>query len=273
MISNMKVCVVMVNYNNSILSIDCCNSLLTQIGNHELTTIVVDNDSKQEEKQVLRGYLAEHPDIVGLFLKDNIGYFPAMVKGQELAYKKMEYDYMIVANNDLLYEQNFLEILSRQKFNEKVMVVSPDIIRMDGIHQNPHFVNRITFIRKFLYRFYYTNWYLSLIMTAVLRIFNVKRLDKNKPGYDKEQFIYMGFGACFILTKTYMKEIGILDNRTFLMGEEQLLTIQVEKYNGKILYLPSLRVHHMDSATFRQMPNRFAYECERVSYKLYRDYL
>lgn len=268
----MKVCVIMVNYNNSQLSCNCCDSLLKQQQNANLTIIVVDNNSKQEEKEILKNYLQGKKLVEGLYLNDNIGYFPAMAKGQELAYSKgIEYDYMIVANNDLIYEDNFLKVLSVQKLKKDVMVVSPDIIRMDGIHQNPHFINRISPMRKFLYRFYYSNWYVALFLTYVQRMFNMKRMENNKPGFDKSQYIYMGFGACFILTKAYMKAIKYLDTTTFLMGEEQFLTIQVEKKNGLIYYDSTLKVHHMDSATFKQMPSRFGYEWGRKSYNIYKN--
>lgn len=83
----------------------------------------------------------------------------------------------------------------------------------------------------------------------------------------------MGFGACFILTRAYMSQIRLLDTRSFLMGEEKLLSLQLEKVGGKTLYMPILKVNHMDSATFKKLPSRFAYDCECKSYQLYKAYL
>lgn len=264
----------MVNYNNSQLSCDSCDSLLAQQGIDDITIIVIDNNSKEKEKSVLKDYSEKHENVECLFLDDNIGYFPAMEKGQIQAYAKgIDYDYMIVANNDIIYEKDFIETLRKQKFDDDVMVVSPDIIRMDGVHQNPHFINRISPLRKFLYRFYYSNWYVALFLAWILNIFNIRRHEINKKGYDKEQYIYMGFGACFILTKAYMSQIRLLDTRSFLMGEEKLLSLQLEKVGGKTLYKPILKVNHMDSATFKKMPSRFTYDCECKSYQLYKAYL
>lgn len=270
----MDICVIMVNYNNSKLSCDCCISLLDQQRENNLDIIIVDNNSKKEEKDLLNQFVRNYNNVKSLFLNDNIGYFPAMEKGQRLAYSTgINYDYMIVANNDLIYENDFLIELKKLGLKPDVMVVSPDIVRMDGVHQNPHFINPISPMRKFLYHFFYSNWYVALIMTSILRFFNAKRRDKDKPCFDKAQYIYMGFGACYILTQKYMQEVKFLDTRSFLMGEEQLLTIQIKKHGGKIYYTPNLKVHHMDSATFKQKPNRFAYECERKSYKLYKDFI
>lgn len=270
----MEVCIIMVNFNNSQLSCNCCDSLLNQQSQAKMTIIVVDNNSKKEERDILQKYLRNKNCVEVLYLNENIGYFPAMEKGQELAYsKQIDYDYMIVANNDLIYEDNFMEVLSSLHFEKDVMVVSPDIIRMDGVHQNPHFINRISPMRKFLYRFYYSNWYVALFLAWVLNTFHVRRHEINKKGYDKEQYIYMGFGACFILTRAYMSQIRLLDTRSFLMGEEKLLSLQLEKVGGKTLYKPILKVNHMDSATFKKMPSRFTYDCECKSYQLYKAYL
>lgn len=175
---------------------------------------------------ILKSFSERHQDFEVVYNSDNIGYFPAMAKGQEYAYGKGEYDYMLIANNDLIYFDDFMKKLVALDLTNDIMVISPDIITSDGIHQNPHFINRISHIRKLLYHCYYSNWYVSLLFLYLLRLFGVRRHEKDKEGFDKEQFIYLGFGACFILTKSFMKIIRIVDTRSFLMGEEQLLTLQ-----------------------------------------------
>ena len=90
--SKKKVCVIMVNYNNSQLSIDCYNSLVSQKKDINLTLIVVDNNSSEKEKNILRAFQTKYMDFEVLYLDSNIGYFPGMAKGQEYAYKKGEYE-------------------------------------------------------------------------------------------------------------------------------------------------------------------------------------
>lgn len=269
--SKKKICIIMVNYNNSQLSIDCYKSLLAQKDYADLTVIVVDNNSNDDERILLESYSKQQKGFEVVYNNENLGYFPAMAKGQEYAYTKGDYDYMLIANNDLIYHKDFMETLAKLNVPEDIMVISPDIITKDNIHQNPHFVKRIGNFRKFLYHFYYSNWYISLVLLYILRFFGMRRHEKNKQGFSKEQFIYMGFGACFVLTRSFMKEVHIVDTRSFLMGEEQLLTLQVEKADGKIKYIPSLKVTHLDSATFKKMPSRFAFENEKKAYKLYKD--
>ena len=265
-----KICVIMVNYNNSQLSIDCYQSIINQRDAADFTIIVVDNNSKDDEKRILKEFQNCHPDFEVIYSSKNLGYFPGMVEGQKYAYSKgNDFDYMLAANNDLIYEKDFFKTLTCINVDERVMVISPDIIRTDGHHQNPHFIQKPSAMRNFLYHIYFSNWYVSCALAKIQDLFHAKRLQKNKPGYETEQYIYMGFGACFILSRTFMNEIKFLDASSFLMGEEQLLTIQVAEAHGKIRYIPRLKVYHLDSATFKTMPSRFAYENMRKAFKLY----
>lgn len=266
-----KYCFIVVNYNNSRLSISCVKSVLEQTLDN-VDIIIVDNNSAIEEKQILQE-LEMQNNIDIIYLDENIGYFPALVKGQKLAYTKYNYTYLVLANNDLIFSPDFVVALSKLKLENNVMVVSPDIVTIDGIHQNPHFVHKLSFLRKLLYSLYYRHYNISLIMNFVLNALSLKRAKKNKPDYDKEQKIYLGFGACFILTRFFMSNVKYVDDKSFLMGEEQLLMRQVEVHYGIIYYVPALKVTHLDSATFKKMPSRFSYECEKRAYQLYKHYL
>lgn len=269
-----KICVILVNYQNSQLSIDCCESLLAQQNDSmELTLIIVDNNSSESEVELLRVYEKKNNNVCVVYSSKNLGYFPGMKVGQEKAYSLGEYDYMILSNNDTLYDESFLALLLGKNYPLNTMVVSPDIITIDGKHQNPLFIKRISRIRKFLYHIYFSNWYVSQIINYIQLKLGASRRAKDKEGWDKEQIIYIGFGACLILTKLFMDKVRFVDDRSFLMGEEQLLMIQVEKAGGCFYYYPNMKVRHLDSATFKKMPSRFSFECMKAGYKLYKDYI
>lgn len=269
-----KICVILVNYQNSQLSIDCCKSLISQKSDaFELSIIIVDNNSEQTEVEILRDYEQVTDCVHVVYSKKNLGYFPGMKVGQEKAYSMGEYDYMILSNNDTIYEQSFLSLLITKKYPANTMVVSPDIVTFDGKHQNPHFIGRISRIRKLLYHVYFSNWYLSQVINYIQIKLGASRRAVDKKGWDKERVIYMGFGACLILTRLYMDKVRYVDDRSFLMGEEQLLMMQIGKNGGCFYYYPSLKVKHLDSATFKKMPSRFSFECMKASYKLYKDFI
>jgi GT2 family glycosyltransferase len=266
----MKHCFILVNFNNSQLSIDCVNSLLPQC-NHGSLIIVVDNNSNEEEKEILSS-VNEILGVKLIFLPNNIGYFPAINQGLIEAYK-FEFDYITVGNNDLIYNVDYVKVLNRLQCKDDVMVISPDILTIDGRHQNPNFINKITVKRKFLWKLLYSHYYIAFVMLYLSKLMGANRTIKDKVGHDKEQIIHMGFGACYCLTKSFINKIQFLDDRSFLMGEEALLMHQVDKVGGFTLYFPDLIVHHKDNATFKQMPSRFAYECHKKAFKIYKKYL
>lgn len=72
----------MVNYNNSQLSCNCCESLLKQQQKANLLIVVVDNNSKKEEITLLKTYTQDKDNVEAVFLPDNIGYFPQWRKGK-----------------------------------------------------------------------------------------------------------------------------------------------------------------------------------------------
>lgn len=269
----MKCCVIMVNYNNSQLTINCCESLIKNQEGSCLKLIIVDNNSVEREKELLTKFVESHEEVEVLLSSKNMGYFPALAEGMKLCYTIDEFNYIILSNNDMIYDSTFLNVLGGKKYDSNTYVVSPDIITIDGIHQNPHFIVRISKIRKLLYRIYFSGWYTASIIHFLQKRLGLVRLDKNKPGYDRAQYIYMGFGACFILTEGFINKVRMIDTRSFLMGEEALLTIQVMNAGGHIYYDPSLKVNHIDSATFKKFPSRFTYDCMKRSYKLYKDNL
>lgn len=262
----------MVNYNNSQISINCCESILDQTNNNHIDIIIVDNGSVEKEQILLRNYAIKYDNIYIVETNANVGYFPGIKIGQKYAYNLMPtYDFMLIANNDLIYLPNFFSDLCSRSYEDDVMIISPDIIRMDGIHQNPLSIKPYyKGLRKIEYDIFFSNWYVQLFALYILKLLNGKKSEKNRIGFNKEQYIYVGFGACFILTKKFIDVIKYVDDSSFLMGEETLLTLQVQKYCGKVLYMPSLKVRHMDSATFKSMPSRFAYENMRKAFNLYK---
>ena len=81
--------------------------------------------------------------------------------------------------------------------------------------------------------------------------------------------IFMGYGACYVLTKNFFKHFVKLDSPVFLMGEEGVLTNQILSVNGSILYTPKLVVYHLDHSTIGKINNKKLYNFSRESYKVY----
>ena len=272
----MNIALVLVNYNNSILTINCVESIYYQHNfKGEIYIVIVDNNSVFEEKKILSDWNRNnHGKLINLlFLDDNIGYFPAINKGLISVNPLSEYRYTIVGNNDLEFDKSFLKNLDKTIYDENIFVIAPNIIRSDGLHQNPFFINRISILRKIYYKIYYLNYYSAIIIEYLAGAFKLRKIEKDKVSSEVSQYIYMGFGACYILTNSFLEKCGKLKDDVFLFGEEAMLGYQISEKNGKIFYDSSLIVNHIDHSTIKKIPSKRLYHIAKKSYNIYKKYL
>lgn len=260
----MNVGFVCVNYNNSNVTIDFILNVVSLNLGHNLSIVIVDNASNSDDVNRLERFV-KNKDVVFIKSVKNIGYFGGLNLGLDQL-NKLEFDYIVIGNNDLNFAQNFLTILEKKNFEKGVLVVCPNIIRPDGIHQNPHVECRFSPLQKFYRKLYFKNYVIALLLQLIYDLYKklFKRVDRKK--FMEEKRILMGYGACYILTKGFFDIFGKLDAPNFLMGEEGVLANQVYKVNGTILYCPDLVVKHLDHTSIGKLPSRKLYEFNRLAY-------
>jgi len=269
-----KVCFVFVNYNDAPTTISCIKSI-ESISKSEckIEIIVVDNASDKKDIESLSAEVQKRSNIELVLSEKNLGYF----SGLNLGLSRIPPDedqFVVIGNNDILYPENFLSVLTENK--EKIVqyaVISPDIVTLDGSHQNPHVVHSISAFREILYDLYFTNYYLGMLITKIARVTNkfTDRDDENQ--HEIPQTIYQGYGACYILPPLFFKHFSQLWAPTFLMGEELFLSKQLEEKSLKIFYEPAIRVTHCLHASTEKIPGKKKWEISRESHKVYRKYV
>ncbi|MBB1474350.1 glycosyltransferase family 2 protein [Shewanella sp. SG41-3] len=250
---------------------------MTVPDNCSIRLVVVDNNSNVDDKVELRKINSESFHLELIELEQNIGYFPALNVGIDFCRTGID-EQIIIGNNDLKYRYDFILKLESLNVDNNVLVISPDVVTTDGVHQNPLSTRKLSRLELLKEDVYYSNYYLSrfLILTKgiFLKLYSKENLDtKLKNHCDIQMVINRGIGACYCLTNTFFKHYSKLDDRVFLWGEEALLSNQVEQVNGCILYAPSLVVEHAESGTVKKMLTRDRYERVKQSYKIYREYL
>jgi GT2 family glycosyltransferase len=268
-----SVLVIIVNYNNSKKSIECVSSLIDQDKLERLSIHIVDNGSIESEMSLLKNNFSKSNYInssINLhFLHENVGYFPAISKiYNELSIDGFDFDYLIIGNNDLKFSINFIHKLSEKKYDESVFVISPDIINSDGTHQNPQVLIKYSSLQLLFLEFYHFHYFFAYAISLVSKFLKFRTSQNNKQGYDKSQFISIGYGACYILTKNYLKNVGFIPSYLFLMNEENALSDIVFKNNGRIYYDNSLIIYHLEHSSINSVPKRKMYDIVQKSYKI-----
>ncbi len=273
MVLTKKNAFVHVNYNNSLLTIDCVRSILTNCNQADI--IIVDNDSNQSEKDLLVNYIDSQNtnQIKCIFENRNLGYFGALNVGiGQIINSANEYDFVIIGNNDLEFQADFFDRLSKIKVQDDIFVLAPNIIKPNGIHQNPYCIDRVSKTRKFLYRIIYSSYSVAQFVFWLTNILKVAKSEMSRSGHEVSQYIYAGHGSCYILTSGFFKYNKLLVNLTFLMGEEFVLANQVKNTHGKIYYDADLRVLHNEHSSMGKIPSKKVYEFNRNAYNIVKNY-
>ncbi|MBI5236965.1 MAG: glycosyltransferase family 2 protein [Deltaproteobacteria bacterium] len=233
---------------------------------------IVDNDSGPEDLEAIQKATTGLKNFKLIKNEKNLGYFKALNVGIDDVYDKRDC-ILIVGNNDMEFHENFIAELQKVGYDDKTLVIAPNIITMDGRHQNPHYIARMSRLRKFGFKVYHTSYFLSLCIHWLRGMQKKLRPPKKNDEHTKRQFIHMGVGACYILTEFFFDHYAKLDDSVFLWGEESLLANQIESVNGKILYEPDLIVYHRENGSVSKIPSRTAYKIAKESYKTFSKYL
>ena len=271
--TSQKVAFVSVNYNSSKQYADFLFSIAKMNTNRfQVTVIVVDNSSNSDDFKFLCEIINSFSDILEIILivsSDNLGYSGGLNLGLTCI-TASKFDYIIMSNNDLVFSDDFLDQLFTNEYQRDVYVIYPDVIT-DGIkHENPRFITKISLLRRLMYRFYYSHYMFAFMIDYLMCAMKLGNRNKARAKVLESCPIYLGVGACFILTRDYFKTYVALDDSVFLWGEELLLSYQVRSAGGIQLYEPNLVVKHKAHVSVSSITGLRKYRMMKDSYNVYK---
>lgn len=272
----MKLGYICTNFNNSIYTLEAVRSLVASAaGRHELRVIVVDNHSTNEHCEALKRLASEY-SCVDLILNDeNVGYFPGLNYGIRHARAKYpDIEYFVIGNNDLRFAPEFFkQVEAQHTLLDTHAVVSPDIVTLDGEHQNPHVVHMISKMREFIYDIYYSNYLIAQIILWLARVSKRVTDRSDEQGYREAQYIYQGHGSCYLIGPKFFVYFSELWAPTFLMGEEYFLSKQLSDKGMRVFYSPFIQVIHCCHGSLRSVPSKKIWKFARDAHVIYRRFV
>lgn len=268
----MNVGFVLTNYNNSSFTREAIKSLEESAYSANSTVVVVDNSSNSDDIVSLRQIGQDYPKTKIIYNQENIGYFRGLNVGMKyLRQTHLELDCIVVGNNDLVFPPDFIsKLFGNKERMHQYAIISPDIVTLDGVHQNPHVRTEISAFRKFVWDVYYFNYNLALLIRWVAKVTRAFSERKDYKSHQNEGVIYLGYGACYILTPVFFQYFDELWAPTFLMGEEFFLSKQLSAKGLELFYDPRILVHHHDHATTDKIPSKDLWEICRESHHVYK---
>lgn len=232
---NPSVSVIIVNWNGHKDIEECLNSLLA-VTYSPIEIIVVDNGSTDGSINLIRKKFPSVKLIVES--KKNMGFG----EGNNLGYKKSKGDYILFVNNDCIVTKNFLSrLVFYLQRNHTVGIVQPSILFYrpnTPLHKKINSVGSFFLESGFLYH---------------------KDYGKNfiKEKYSKPYEIFSAYGACFLIRRKVIEQVGLFDPDYFLYFEETDLCHRVWLAGYSVMIDPRVYVYHKGAQTSKRLPAAF----------------
>ncbi len=230
----MKFSVVTVNYRSWPYTLRCIDSLY-RTGYEDFEVVVVDND---------QGAVPEIPPPVRLIRNpENVGFARACNQGILTS----NGEYVVFINPDTLVEEDFFENL-RRFFDENLRagVAGPRIVDAEGNLQLSA-RKELSFVSGFLGR-------TSLLTRLFPKNPLVRRLFPTAERLAGPTAVDWVSGACMVIRRRTLEEIGSMDERFFMYFEDADLCRRAREAGWLVYYLPQVEVLHHTGASSRSKP-------------------
>lgn len=275
---------VILHYKSFLDTQKCVNSILKLKG--EKSIVIVDNNSDDDSFSKVKNKFDKLKNIFFIKNTENVGFAEGNNIGYKFAREKLNSDYIIVGNNDLIFDQaNFIQQINKIYQVNKVELIGPDIESLqDHGHQNPMTGTS----RKTLKINIELMRYRLLLLLSKCNLYDVLKRKKNnaigmslpKDLQKNTQRNVVLHGSIIIFTPSYVQnENKAFRPGTFLYMEEDILYLYAQSKRYTTLYEPTLHVYHKeDSSTNKAFGNNkkkreFVFKNMIKSIKVYRRYL
>jgi len=219
-----KLSIVLVTRNSKSVLFDCLKAL---DNNDEITSsknaqwIIVDNNSNDGSiEEIINLY----PETIIIKNIENLGFAKAANQG----FKVAEAGFILYINTDTEITKNAIsKLYNKIASDNKIGVIGPRLLRKNNSIQKSVYPEA-------------TIW--TEIFKPLIKLYVSIKEKFYKTG---NCYVVNSLrGACFIINKQYMQDVGGFDERYFFYLEETDLFRQLKLIGKKICYLPESEVYH-----------------------------
>lgn len=219
-----KVGIILLNYCNYNLTIDCIESIRqSTYQNYEI--IVVDNNSPDHSGK----NLSQIEGIRFLQMKENLGFAAGNNKGIEVALSD-GCEYVMLLNNDTVIDPNMIETLVSRADANTVVVPKMYYFDVEG--------------RKDI--LWYAGGILKYKSSDGIHI-GGRQEDSKQHSVERE--VTFATGCCMMIHRAILEKVGLLREEYFMYCEDTDYSIRLNKSNVKILYVPNAKLWHKVSSS------------------------
>lgn len=272
-------------------TVECVNSIEKNVNYDNYSIVIVDNNSPNRSGNLLKETYSSKRNVFVILNDENSGFAKGNNIGYEFAKKNLKADFVACINNDtIIRDSNFINSVIKLYDLNEFHIMGPDIITIDGIHQNPYKLRAINLNEIYDYiKNYRKNIIKDLlkmkirsnkVLKNIYKMFNRSKTIIPNEYYKVEQENIVLHGAALIYSPLYIiEEDYAFYPDTFMYGEEQILYHICVIKGYKMIYNPITSiVHKEDGSTDYVLKNnaaklKFIYKNELNSYMILKDIL
>lgn len=217
--------IVIVNWNTKALLLDCLASVYHMIRDLSFEVFLVDNASSDGSVSAVR---QEYSQVVIIENERNLGFAAANNK----ALRIMRGRYALLLNTDAIVTEGALTRLFRfMESSPRVAMGCGQLLNADGTKQNSiaNFPGLLTLIAN----------------ETLLRILMPKKFPSKRMEYAAPIPVESCIGACLMVRKAAMDEVGLLDERYFFFMEETDWAFAMHRAGWKSWFVPDAFIYHL----------------------------
>ncbi len=238
----MKLSVIIISWNTKALLYECLESLYADLENSGLINnsevFVVDNNSADGSSEMVANSFSRVKLIAN---QDNKGFGRANNQALKMAIG----EFVLLLNPDAkVLPGAIAELLSFAEQNHKAGIVAPQLLNTDGTIQRS--------CRAFpsISGMFYELSGLSRLFPKVSAFRKYKMLDFDHKHLDQ---VDQPEGACLLIRKSVLDQVGIFDEKFFMLFEEVDLCLRIKKAGWQIWFNPSSKVIHHYGQSIKQV--------------------
>lgn len=225
----MDLSIIIVNWNVRVLLTKCLNSIFSCPKGREFEVIIIDNASEDGSIEMIT---QQFPQVRLILNKSNKGFAKANNQGL----REMRGEFALLLNPDTIVGEEAIDkMVEFMKENDDVGILGPKIINPDGSLQAsafsyPTLIDDI--ILGFRSNLFFTGKFISHYHSRLYHL----------P--DHPFRVDWVSGACLMIRKKTIEDIGLLDERLFLFAEDLDWCLRAKNGGWKVIYFPRACIVH-----------------------------
>lgn len=243
----MEISIIIVNWNTKDLLLNCISSVYETVKGISFEIWLVDNCSADGSVEAVQ---KRYPAVKTIQNSKNLGF--AAANNRALA--KMNGRYALLLNTDTVLKKKAVEILFKfMEKNPEAGMACGQLLNRDGSRQNS--IANFPDILSLLFN------------ETVLRILLPEKYPSKMKKYNHPVEVDSCIGACLMVRKSAMDQVGIFDENYFFFFEETDWAYRMKQAGWKNYFLPFAEIFHLQGQSVgHDIKSRFLFYRSRYIY-------